>query len=196
MKSPVHRQILVAALLVALLAGVVLAGCGSSDDDIPPPPDYAKKLAGSPPPLAALHEQGDELLDGGRDAYDARIAELKGFPIVVNVWASWCGPCRNEFPLIQQAAAEYGKEVAFLGVNVEDDKELAGNFLADYPVPFPSYFDQKAELADDLGATHGYPATFFYDENGEMVGEKHGEFPDQETLDQYIQDYAFGGQSG
>lgn len=181
---------------MVLLAAVVLAGCGSGEDDIPPPPDYAEKLAGSPPKLAALHEQENELIDGGTDEFDAKIASLKGYPIVVNVWASWCGPCRSEFPLIQQAAADYGKKVAFLGVNVEDAKDLAGNFLADYPVPFPSFFDQKAQIADDLGATHGYPATFFYDAQGEKTAEKHGEFPDQELLDQYIQEYAIQGRQG
>jgi len=181
---------------VVLLAALSVGGCGSDEYEGSPAPDYGSMLAGSPPRLAAIHDQADELLPGGLDAYDARIAELKGFPVVVNVWASWCGPCRSEFPLLQQASAERGKEVAFLGVNSDDDEDAAETFLSMNGLSYPSYLDPDKRIANDIGATHGFPATAFYDADGELTMVKHGEFRDQEELDRYIQDYAVAGRPG
>jgi thiol-disulfide isomerase/thioredoxin len=62
-------------------------------------------LAGSPPPLAALHEQGGALLEGGARALRARLRALKGYPVVINKWASWCVPCKDEFGALQRVAS-------------------------------------------------------------------------------------------
>lgn len=183
-------------VLGVALAGLTVSGCGSDSEAPSPAPDYAKKLAGSPAPLAALHRQADELLPGGLEAFDQRLAELKGFPVVVNVWASWCAPCRAEFPLLQQASAEMGREVAFLGVNSADDADAAATFLSTHPVPYPSYSDPDEKITNDLGVTHGLPGTAFFGADGELNQVKHGEFRDQAELDEYIRQYAIAGQSG
>jgi cytochrome c biogenesis protein CcmG/thiol:disulfide interchange protein DsbE len=181
---------LIALLLSALLGG----GCGAAESGGAggSHPDYAKALAGSPPPLAALHKQANELLPGGRDAYEKRIAELRGYPVVVNVWASWCGPCRFEFPVLQKLSARYGKRVAFLGLNSEDSEDAAATFLREEPVPYPSYSDPDKEVFESLGAV-GFPDTAFYDRSGELVHLKQGPYRDDAELEADVRRYALKG---
>jgi cytochrome c biogenesis protein CcmG, thiol:disulfide interchange protein DsbE len=186
---------------VALLAGsavavaIAIGGCGSSQggDYGGQHPDYGRALAGSPPALAALHRQGNDLLPGGAGAYEARLAKLRGYPAVVNVWASWCGPCRFEFRNFQRAAAAYGRRVAFLGVDSEDSYDAASGFLEEAPVPYPSYTDPDKEIAESLGALHGYPDTAFYSRAGKLVYLKQGPYTDESELRADIRRYALGG---
>jgi cytochrome c biogenesis protein CcmG, thiol:disulfide interchange protein DsbE len=177
-----------------LIFVLLFAGCGASGGDYGGEhPDYATALAGSPPLLAALHRQANELLGGGKDAYEERIAALRGYPAVVNVWASWCGPCRFEFPHFQQAAADYGKRVAFLAVDSQDSDEAAATFLEEAPVPYPSYTDPDEKITDSLGASLGLPDTAFYDRRGELVYLKQGPYDDLAELRADIERYALGG---
>lgn len=171
------------------VAGLV-AGCGSGEsggDYGGKHPDYGKALAGAPAPLAALYRQGNQLLDGGQDAYEARIASLRGYPVVVNVWASWCGPCRFEFPALQKLSAKYGKKVAFLGIDSQDSDAAAATFLSEAPVPYPSYTDPDEDIKDSLGVGFGLPDTAFYDKTGELVFLKEGVYPDEADLEADIE---------
>jgi cytochrome c biogenesis protein CcmG, thiol:disulfide interchange protein DsbE len=179
------------ALLLLALTALAAAGCGSSEDGdgTSPPPDYARLLAGAPAPLAALHEQENELLPGGVDAYEKRIADLRGYPIVANVWASWCAPCRVEFPVLQQLAAHYGKRIAFLGVDTEDDADAAQTFLEGNPVPYPSYSDPDSEIRDSIDG-RGLPNTAFYDSEGNLCFRKIGQYADSEALEADVRRFA------
>lgn len=181
-------------LLLLLIAAI--GGCGSSQDENDGThPDYSKALAGAPAPLAALYRQGNKLLPGGVDAYEERIAALRGYPAVVNVWASWCGPCRLEFPHFQQAAASYGKRVAFLGIDKEDSSNAALTFLREEPVPYPSFEDPDEEIADSVGASLGLPDTAFYNREGELVYLKQGPYENYAELKADIELHALGGGS-
>jgi cytochrome c biogenesis protein CcmG/thiol:disulfide interchange protein DsbE len=186
------RRTLRIALLLLALSALVATGCGSSagGDYGGQHPDYARALAGSPAPLAALHSQADKLLPGGTDAYEKRIAALRGYPVVANVWASWCGPCRFEFPVLQKLSARYGKRVAFLGINSQDSDDSAKTFLDEAPVPYPSYTDSDKKLADSIGATLGLPDTAFYDSSGKLVYLKQGPYAHDSELEEDVQRYA------
>jgi cytochrome c biogenesis protein CcmG/thiol:disulfide interchange protein DsbE len=177
------------AIFGAVLA---LAGCSSSPEGGGGHPDYDKALAGAPPRLAALHAQANKLLPGGLDGYERRIASLRGYPIVVNVWASWCGPCRLEFPAFQQLSTRYGKRVAFLGVNSQDSAEFAERFLREEPVPYPSYTDPDEDIAESIGASRGLPATAFYDRQGELLHFTYVPYTDHEDLRSAIERCALG----
>jgi cytochrome c biogenesis protein CcmG, thiol:disulfide interchange protein DsbE len=177
--------------VVTVVLALIAAGCGSSSSEGGKPPDYAKALAGAPAPLAALHRQANELLPGGIDAYEERIVALRGYPVVVNVWASWCGPCRFEFPAFQRLSAHYGRRVAFIGVDSQDSEDAAATFLRDNPVPYPSYSDPDEEIANEL-ETIGLPATAFYNRVGELVYLDHKPYFEDAELQADIERYALG----
>jgi len=184
-------------LLASLLATIALAlgACGSADDEGPGNPEsqatnYERALAGAPAPLAELYAQANELLDGGAEAYGDRLAELRGYPIVVNKWASWCGPCRAEFPFFQELAAERGKRIAFLGINSTDSDAAARTFLEELPVPYPSYRDPDHEIGDLLEGAREFPATGFYDSDGNLVYVRRGGYASKADLAADIDRYS------
>lgn len=188
-----NRTALIALLALGLV--VLAGGCGASGGGgggAGAAPDYGAALEGAPAPLAELHAQGNELLDGGLEAYERRLAALRGYPVVTNVWASWCGPCREEFPFLQRLSARYGKRVAFLGVDSQDDADAAATFLRDNPVPYPSYSDPDEEIATALGATRGLPDTAFYDREGDLVHLKQGPYTEVAELKSDIRRFALG----
>jgi cytochrome c biogenesis protein CcmG/thiol:disulfide interchange protein DsbE len=160
------------ALVVVLVIGLTQAGGTDAPEKEQGTFDLAKakrQLAGAPAPLAALHEQSNELLEGGTGAFRARLRELRGHPVVINKWASWCGPCRAELPILQDIATERGKEIAFVGVNARDKRPAAERFVTRYPVPYPSYEDPDEAIARAMKAPSNFPVTLFVDAQGNTV---------------------------
>jgi cytochrome oxidase Cu insertion factor (SCO1/SenC/PrrC family)/thiol-disulfide isomerase/thioredoxin len=150
--------------------------------------DARQQLASSPPALAELHRQAGQLI-GSESALAARLRSLRGYPVVLNVWASWCGPCRSEFPLLANASVTYGRRVAFLGADTEDQAANARSFLADHHVAYPSY-EASTEALSSLAAFEGVPTTMFFDREGKLVHVHFGQYEAQGTLDHDIESYA------
>jgi cytochrome c biogenesis protein CcmG/thiol:disulfide interchange protein DsbE len=184
-----------ALALAVAIAALIAAGCGGSDAGNPEsrlsPEQATEPLQGAPPQLGEIRAQANELLSGGVDAFDGRLRELRGIPVVVNKWASWCGPCRLEFPWFQSVAEERGGEIAFLGVDSDDSDATAKQFLSELPLPYPSYTDPDLEIAQELGGPpQAFPATAFFDRSGELVYTHPGVYADEQDLIADIDRYA------
>lgn len=95
-------------------------------------------------------------------------------PVLVNLWASWCGPCREEMPLLQQAYERYGDQVGFLGVDTEDTRSAAVSFLADFGITYAHVVDVDKQLLTELGAP-GLPVTLAVAADGRIVDRQIGQ---------------------
>jgi len=129
-----------------VILGLVLAACSptAAVDADPPPPTTAEEVAS--------------------------IIEASEVPVIVNVWASWCVPCRSEAPLLSRAADRHGNEVLMLGLNVRDTPNGAARFIGEF---FPDaaivhLADSNGGIPIDLGGSRGVPLTFFYRQGGEL----------------------------
>jgi thiol-disulfide isomerase/thioredoxin len=181
--------------LAAVVVALGVSACGSSGGgtSTAKAPDYKQALAGAAKPLAKLYAQGDRLVSGGTSAFGSQLRALRGHPVVVNVWASWCEPCRMEFPYLQRLSAKYGKRVAFVGVDTNDNDAAARTFLAELPLPYPSYTDPNKDIAQSVGATVGLPDTVYYDASGKQVFVKQGQYASEGDFAADIKRYALGG---
>jgi cytochrome c biogenesis protein CcmG, thiol:disulfide interchange protein DsbE len=174
-----------------LLLAVMLAGCGDTPRSAAPTTgEIAQALRGSPAPLATLHVQANRLLGGDARAFRARIASLRGYPVVVNKWASWCGPCQSEFPSFQRASVKYGTKVAFVGLDGKDHDPAAGAFLRRFPVTYPSYVDPQERAARAIQAATYYPQTVYFGRDGRIVYDHAGPYLSTGALEQDIRRYA------
>jgi cytochrome c biogenesis protein CcmG/thiol:disulfide interchange protein DsbE len=179
----------------ALLFGVTMGACGEAEPDsgsgnpASADVDYEAALAGAPKPLKKLYAKGDALIPGGIEELESQLAGVRGYPAVVNVWASWCGPCRSEFPDFQQVAAKRGDEIAFLGLDAEDSDAAAQTFLEELPLPYPSVTDPDADAKREFGLV-GYPATIYFNADGERTYVKQGPYRSAEEIEGDIARYA------
>ena len=150
------RRLLIPTMLLALLAGT-----GAATGPTPAAPDFALPARG-----------------GGQ----VRLSELKGQVVMINFWATWCGPCRQEMPLLQQIHAKY-EPLGFtmLGVNVEPDSAAAQTWLQGMPVSFPILFDRKSEVSSIFGV-EAMPSSVLIDREGRVRHVHRGYKPGDEAI--------------
>jgi thiol-disulfide isomerase/thioredoxin len=191
-------SLVVAAAGVAAVVAVGLASLAGSSPTSSQRPrltlaQMRARLAGSPPVLTALHAQASQLLPGGLPAVRARLDTLRGTPVVINKWASWCQPCRAEFAAFAGAGVTLGKEVAFLGLDSGDTgRGHALAFLRSFPVSYPSYYDPGGQAGEEITQSAFTPVTLFRDRRGgEFIHQ--GPYAGQADLERDVRRYALAG---
>jgi thiol-disulfide isomerase/thioredoxin len=144
---------------------------------------------GVPSQIAANARQANQVIDG---SIKDKLGQLKGVPVVVNQWASWCPNCKQEFPLFQRLARTFRSRVAFVGLDSQDKRGDAQSFLRSFPVDYPSIFDPSAEQARSLGGGQGWPTTFYFDHTGRETYVRQGGYTSIALLRADIERYALG----
>jgi cytochrome c biogenesis protein CcmG/thiol:disulfide interchange protein DsbE len=151
-RKPARRRAALALVVAAAVAGIVYLAARPAEEK--PVPDFRLPL-----------------LNGGTMSSD----DLRGSPIVMNFFASWCPPCRDEAPVLEDAYHRYRDDgVRFVGVDVQDTASDARRFVRDFGISFPVVRDAERTLARALGV-YGLPQTFFIDRDYNLLGVRAGE---------------------
>ena len=161
------RRLPALGLLVLLLASSTACRGDPSSTRVATPAGNAVSVESLPGTTTALPTTDAE-------GFDALLGRLRGTPVVVNVWASWCEPCKVETPRLVEAHATYGRRVQFLGVDIQDSRSAAEEFIVEWAVPYPSVFDPTGAIRDELGII-GQPGTVFIDAAGVVNATVSGE---------------------
>jgi thiol-disulfide isomerase/thioredoxin len=128
----------------------------------------------------------DNLEPGTPDRFDEAMRALRGKPVVVNFWATWCGPCKTEMPRLVAAAKAYEGRVHFLGVDVQDNTASAADFIREHDIPFRSLSDPDGKIRRAQRLV-GLPETQFYSAKGDLAFLNRGEIQ-QNELNEKIED--------
>ncbi len=161
---------------VAVIGGLVAVLAGAFGKN---PHEVPFKLAGKPAPDFHIKRlDNDEVVS---------LSSFKGRPVVLNFWATWCGPCKYEHPVLDQAAAEYGDRAVFLGIVFEDTEANTKAFLKKNGWNFPQLFDPKSTVAVDYGVS-GVPETYFINRDGIIVKKHPAPFVDPRVFADWLQE--------
>jgi cytochrome c biogenesis protein CcmG/thiol:disulfide interchange protein DsbE len=167
-----NRVVLISGIVIALaLVAVLYTGLGKDPAEIRSP------LIGRPAPSFALREVGT-----GRTV---DLSEFRGKPVIVNFWATWCGPCWEEHPILVANARSLQPNVQFVGVVFQDKEDKILGFLNERGSAYPTLVDERGKTAIAYGVG-GVPETFFLDANGTIVAKYAGPM-NSEVLQENLQ---------
>lgn len=159
----------VASVVVVLVVVVVAGRAALKEPDLPDFVANAEPIA-----LPAKGEFPAIVLE----EFEGILVGQRGQPVVVNIWASWCAPCRTEMPMLQAAAEAFTGQATILGVASNDDPAAARAFLDEVGVTYPNVFDPSGEIRVALGLT-AYPTTYVFGPDGAMQARVDGGISEQ-----------------
>jgi thiol-disulfide isomerase/thioredoxin len=163
-------------ILVMIVAGLMaVTGCQSSTE---PVSTVTKAVTeGDLAPDFKLQDLDGETVS---------LSDMRGRPVLLNFWATWCPPCRAEMPYLQQVFEEWqGKELAVLTIDIGESRSTVQNYLQSYRLSLPVLLDIKKTVAYKYGFRY-VPTTFFIDRDGIIQRMRVGPFPSKEAIDDYI----------
>lgn len=157
---------LIAILVVILTAGLVITGCTAGSE-----------------PIAAVGNVAPDFQLQNLDGQSITLSDLKGNPVLVNFWATWCGPCVSEMPYIQEIHEEWSdRGLMVLAINIGDSAAEAEQFLHDHNLSLPVLLDTKKVVAQKYNI-RAIPTTFFIDKDGIVQVKVIGAFPDKAAIE-------------
>ena len=170
--NKVLNLVIIIGLVLILLVGGLLAWMLFLKPEAPAEPTQPVQTTVSPETTAENTTLAPDFTfhDGEGNPY--KLSDFRGKPVILNFWASWCGPCKNEMPDFQEAYLTYGDQIHFIMLNLTDGTnetvETARAFLQTVPYTFPVYFDSSMEGAYTYGI-NSIPITWFIDAQGNLV---------------------------
>lgn len=132
------------------------------------------------PPAVGQPVKDFELVD--LDGQVRRLSDLRGQPVVINFWATWCGPCKDEMPLLQQYADRYAGQMTLLGVDYQEEQAVVREFVETYGIDFPILLDRDGRAAEQY-FVRNFPATFFVDAEGTLRAQHLGLLTEERLVD-------------
>lgn len=161
-----------------MLLAVALLAPSCATDPAPTPAGFPPQVPARNATTAGLLPRfADALPTSDPERFRGLLDQLRGTPVLVNVWGSWCPPCDEEMPRIVAAHADYHDRIQFVGINILDSRPEARAFIEEYGMRFPSVFDVDDAIKPTLGQ-FGQPVTIFYDREGEFVTSWAGPIPE------------------
>lgn len=170
--APTPQKATPRRIAVVVVVGLLAAWAGWTALRQPVLPEFV--ASGAPVELPA----GGDLPAVSLEQFEGMLVGQRGRPVVVNIWASWCAPCRTEMPLLDDAARSYGSEVVILGVASKDDPAEARRFLEDLGITYPNVFDASGQVRVALGLT-AYPTTYVFGADGRLRARVDGGISEQ-----------------
>ena len=163
-------RVLGVGVVVVVLVWLALGAVGGSDT-----PEFEADA-----PEVALPAPG-ELPAVDSETFEGMVSGARGRPVIVNIWASWCAPCRTETPLLQRASEEYGDRITILGVASDDGADEAAAFMAEFGLTYPNVLDASGDVRAELGLT-AFPTTYLIDRGGTLLHRITGGISEQELV--------------
>lgn len=136
-------------------------------------------------PDAAIPGLPDQIFECLGDTSAISLAQIRGKPLIVNVWASWCPPCIEELPLLNKVSRELKGQVDFIGINIEDDSTKALQLMQDFDISYPSVIDRSGDTRAPL-TIPGPPVTYFVTAEGVVAGRWDGAIPNETTFNSLL----------